>query len=253
MKRLGAALTGLLLAFAVISATDEAAAQGVDELGAYGARRVEERAPFLVELRFGRYRPQVDEGLGGATPYADTFGDTMRFAVGAEFDYRLPGLPYGLALGPGLGWSMTRSTANALLEDGSGRSSQRTSLTIMPMYLVAVLRVESLQRYASIPVIPYAKAGLGYALWWSIDDDVVASDDGVAARGSSYGPQFALGAMLDLTGFDRSARAELRHSSGVLGASAFAEWYVSSLDGFGSGDQMQVGTNTWVVGLAVCF
>jgi hypothetical protein len=38
-------------------------------------------------------------------------------------------------------------------------------------------------------------------------------------------------------------------ATGVNNSYFFLEWYNSQLDGFG-GDQMQVGTSTWMLGLA---
>jgi hypothetical protein len=61
----------------------------------------------------------------------------------------------------------------------------------------------------------------------------------------------ALGGMLLLDPFEPDAAVELDATAGVNNSYVFLEWYVSDLDGFGSGDQMHVGTNTWVLGLAL--
>lgn len=231
-------------------------AQGTDEFGAYGGleeryRGSPQNAAF--ELRFGPYRPAIDDEISGAAPFEQTFGDDTRFLLGIEVDWQALRIPHFGTFGPGFGWGYTKFTADALLGDGSGgRSAQTTSLTIMPMYLVGVLRADVLARETFIPLVPYAKVGVGYALWWVGDGgDTAHADDGTVGRDASYGYQYALGLMLLLDALDRAAAAQMDNATGVNNSYLFVEWYVSQLDGFGSGDQMQVGTNTWMLGLAL--
>ena len=97
--------------------------------------------------------------------------------------------------------------------------------------------------------MPYAKLGLGYALWWSSDGEGTAhGDDGTPGRGSSYGAQWALGGMLLLDVLDRSSAVEMDTTTGVNNSYFFLEWYRSQL---GTSDQMKVGTSTWMLGLAL--
>lgn len=243
-------------ALAVLLAPLSASAQGVDEFGPYGGK--EERyqgSPqnAAFEVRFGPYRPNVDDEFDGAAPFEQTFGNDTRFLLGLEVDWQALRIPHFGSFGPGFGWGYTKFTADALLGDGSGeRSAQTTSLEIMPMYVVGVLRVDVLARETVIPLVPYAKVGLGYALWWSGDGDGGAdADDGTKGRGASYGYQWALGAMLLLDWMEPHGASQLDAETGVNNSYLFIEWYNSQLDGFGSGDQMQVGTNTWMLGIAV--
>jgi hypothetical protein len=119
------------------------------------------------------------------------------------------------------------------------------------MYAVGVLRVDVLSRETKIPLAGYAKLGVGVAPWWAGDgEDTARDDENRVGRDISYGYQYALGAMLLLDLFDPSAALEIDNTIGVNNSYLFAEWYVSNLDGFGSG-KMNVGTNTWMVGLAL--
>ncbi|MCA9599387.1 MAG: hypothetical protein KC776_39035 [Myxococcales bacterium] len=252
MKTLVFACTaGALLASAVPA---YAQITGTDEFGSYTGRagHVQYESPqnAAFELRFGPYRPKVDEEFSNATPFDDTFGSSKRYMLGIEVDWQALRIPMFGTLGPGLGWGYTHFGADALLADGSGRSAQGTSLAIMPMYLVGVLRVDVLARETPVPLVPYAKAGFGYALWWAGDGDGTSRDDnGLIGRGHSYGFQYALGGMLLLDAFDRTSAVEVDNNTGVNNTYFFLEWYNSFL-GDGS-DQMHVGSNTWMLGLAL--
>jgi hypothetical protein len=254
--RFGILATAVAVGLAAKLFSPPATAQGVDEFGAYGGledRKFRESGQSTaVEIRFGRYVPRVDSEFDGATPFRDVFGTSNRYLLGVEVDWQAIRIPMLGTLGPGLGWGMTKMTGDALLEDRSGRAGQDTSLTIMPMYLVGVLRADVIARETIVPLVPYGKLGLGYALWWVGDGDETArTDDGDKGQGSSYGYQFALGGMLLLDFFDPSSAVEADNSIGVNNSYLFMEWYYSDLSGFGSSERMQVGTSTWMLGLAL--
>jgi len=248
--RLWAALSAALIAFGIARS---ASAQGTDEFGAYGGkeRSGQKESPqhAAFELRFGPYRPNVDSEFAGATPFEDTFGNDTRWLVGIEVDWQALRIPHFGSIGPGFGWGYTKFGADAPLSDGTGTSAQRTTLAIMPMYVVGVLRVDFLAKDTAIPLVPYGKLGFGYALWWSGDGDGAAhGDDGTLGRGASYGWQFALGLMLLLDFMDRDSAVMIDNTTGVNNSYLFLEWYQSHI---GTGDQMRVGTNTYMFGLAL--
>lgn len=231
-------------------------AQGIDEFGAYGGRRSGPGSKQVgaLEIRIGRYVPQVDNDFGGTGPYETTFGTKNRYSFGLEVDWQALRIPYFGTLGPGFGIEYTKMSGRSFnADDRTQRVSEESSLAILPLYAVAVLRMDYLARETPIPIVPYGKLGIGSALWWTSDGAGTANADGVVGRGLSYGPQFALGGMFLLDVLDRSSASYMDDSVGVNNSYLFAEWYYSQLDGFGSGKQMNVGTNTWVVGLAVEF
>ncbi len=206
-----------------------------------------------VELRFGRYVPNIDDEFdGAATPYETVFGDDTRFFGGLEVDWQILRIPGVGTLGPGIGWAYTRSSGLAPLANEPGLSAQKTVLWIMPMYLSAVLRMDVFMRKWQIPLVPYGKFGLSYALWSSTDGNGrLDRADGVAGRGSETGLQFALGGMFWLNALHPQAALDMDNATGINNAYVFFEWFVSDVDSFGGG--MQVGTNTWVTGLALEF
>jgi hypothetical protein len=228
-------------------------AQGVDEFGGYGGKRgqqSESKQEAAFELRFGRYKPEVDSQFD-TTPFQDTFGSGNRFMLGAELDWQLIRVPHFGTIGPGIGWGLTKFTAKAPFANGSGFSDADTRLWIMPTYLVAVARADVVSRDFKIPLVPYAKLGLGYALWWSSDGDRSAVNGGRSGKGASYGLTYALGAMflLDVLSPDDAVTAD--GLTGINNSYIFAEWFRPQLDGFGSNSVLDLSSSSWLVGVAI--
>jgi hypothetical protein len=210
---------------------------------------------FALELRLAPYTPQVDNepSLGGKTPYRDTFGSTPRLELAAEFDWQALRIPHVGTLGPGISAGITSMTAKAPKSDGTGLSAEDTSLSIYPFYLVAVFRADVLSRELGIPLVPYVKGGLGYALWRASNAVGTSATDSVAGKGHTVGTNFALGIGLNLNAFDRRSAHQLDQATGVNNTYLFAEWMVAALNGLGQSSALHVGTNTWVAGLAFEF
>ncbi len=253
MSRQVARLLAPLATTVCLLATSAAHAQGVDEFGGYGAKRGEQsesKQEAAFELRFGRYVPEVDSQLG-STPFRETFGTSNRYMFGAEVDWQLLRIPHFGTLAPGLGWGYTKFSAKARYADGNGVSSSSTRLAIMPMYLVGVARADVLPKSFKIPLVPYAKLGLGYAMWWSTDGQRSATYNGKVGRGASYGLTYALGGMFLLDVLDEDDAVSADGITGINNSYIFAEWFRAQLDGFGSKSVLDVGSSSWVVGVAL--
>ncbi|HEY4104216.1 MAG TPA: MXAN_2562 family outer membrane beta-barrel protein [Polyangiaceae bacterium] len=251
MKRFAAFLT-----LGLLGVCDVASAQAVDEFGAYGAHsRDHGESPQYgaLEVRFGRYIPAVDSSVPG-TPFKNTFGDGNRYMFGLEGDWQLVRIPHLGTFGPGLGWGYTNASSLARLANNPSEfSAETTSLSVMPFYLVGVLRADVLARDYGIPIVPYAKLGVGYALWWASDGGTTSNVNGVVGRGTSYGPQYALGLMFLLDVLDEQTARDADNSIGINNSYIFGELFDSELSGFGSNTRMNVGASSWVLGLAIEF
>jgi len=213
---------------------------------------------FAFELRFGAYTPAIDDEFGGsATPYRDFFGDGMLFHFGAEFDWQAVRIPYVGTLGPGVGFGYVSTSAEAYLVNTYGTSAPEragsTSLTILPMYVSAVVRFDELMRRTGVPIVPYGKVGLGAGLWWVNTGDkgskVGDGDTAILGRGTSLGIHWALGGMLALDWLGQRSMASLDQETGINHVYLFGEWMNQNLGLFG--DSMRVGTSTWMVGLTM--
>ncbi|MBN1607311.1 MAG: hypothetical protein JW940_11805 [Polyangiaceae bacterium] len=232
-----------------------ALAQEVDVFGAYGdAHSVESPQHFALELRLGPYRPRIDSEFDGTAPYRDVFGNKTRVMVGFEFDWQALRLGGVGSLGPGFGLGYTQMSAGALLAGESGRASQKTTLSILPLWAAAVLRVDAVARRTAVPLALYAKAGLATGLWWTDGGSGTSRDaDGVVGKGRSDGWLLAGGLMLDTSFIEPSAARDLDNSSGVNHCYFFGEWMWLDLGAFSPGDSMRVGANTWLGGIAFEF
>jgi hypothetical protein len=208
---------------------------------------------FAFELRFGPYHPNVDQEFGGTGPYAKYFGDKTRFAFGLEFDWQALRIPWVGSLGPGVGWSYTSSSGAAINTNTGEQASVNTSLTIMPMHTSAVLRLDELFRRTGIPVVPYGKIGFGFATWSvGVGDEsskVVENGKEIAGSGLSYGLHFAVGGMLALDWLSPRSLASLDQEVGINHIHLFGEYLRYDL-GL-AGNQMRVGTSTWMVGVTL--
>lgn len=209
-------------------------------------RIIESSQKFAFELRFGPYRPRIDDPFPQQRPYENVFGSDTRIAFGLEFDWQMYRIPYVGTIGPGIGWGYTHMSAPARFTTGE-LSAEDTDLAIMPMYGVAVLRVDEMARRTAVPLVGYGKAGLGYGIYWT------GNDVETQLQGRTWGTHFALGAMFLLDVIDNRSAVEIDNEWGINNSYFFLEWMVSNLDDFkGSRDRsaMHIGTNTWMLGLA---
>ncbi len=215
---------------------------------------------FTFELRFGQYFPEVDDkpGLGkdgaGQLPYQAVFGhddqglplSNDQFYIGLEIDYLPFRIPYVGAVGPGFGWGFTSTSATAKVTGGTADSATTTSFTIMPMHLSAVVRFDELMRRTGVPIVPFAKLGLGMGVWMA---SPVPSD--FTGIGATWGIHFAAGGMLALDFLDPRSSARLDETTGVNHSYIFGEFMRANLNGLAATPSYYLGSTSWVVGLAV--
>lgn len=224
-------------------------------------RRADRKLPespqrFAFELRMGPYKPRVDDEFSGKTPFADTFGDGKGFHIGAEIDWQAWRIPHFGTLGPGFSFAYTSRSAKAKITGTTKESSEETTLKIMPMIAVGVLRIDVLTRDLGIPLVPYGKAGYGMGFWSVTTDKGVVTRDGVEARGRSWGTHLAVGGMLHLDFLEPDTALAFDDEMGVNNTYLFFEWMWSDLGTstlIESKPQMHVGTSGWAAGLAMEF
>jgi hypothetical protein len=224
-------------------------------------RQYESSQHFAFELRFSPFYPAVDSepSLAGTTPFRDTFGGSDRLLFEAELDWQAVRIPHFGTIGPGLGIGYTRMSAPAHFTephglDGTLISGETTSLTIFPIYVVAVARADVLWREVHVPLVPYAKLGLNYSIWRASNSLGTSQYQGLAGDGGSFGTQFGVGLGFNVNVFDEYAAKTFDESVGVNGTYVFAEYTRSDLDGLGiQNHPLRVGASMATFGVTVEF
>lgn len=257
MSRVSILASGVVVA-ALLSAPE---ARAQDRSGILETRHRSFESPqnFAFEFRFSPYRPDVDgdPALHGARPYHDIFGTMPRLLIAAELDWQAVRIPHFGTIGPGISVGYTSMAAPAPLKNPvAGQSpfaAENTDLDIFPFYLVAVARADMVTKELHVPLVPYAKAGVGYALWRAYNDAGTSSYNGVNGKGHTYGTHVALGVALHLNMFDQYSARNLDTSLGVNNTYLFFEYYSSDLTSFSSSSALRVGNTSWAGGLAFEF
>ncbi len=227
---------------------------------------------FAFELKFGPYVPGVDRrydgpGLG---PYAQIYGETnsrgeatgapkpgLITAVHFEWQFAKAAGPFGLGTSIGI----FQDKANALIampepDDTSVRSKADTvRFTVIPTSLVLLYRFELLADRFKVPLVPYVKGGLAYGFWLSRDGtkSVSRNSTGEKGRGGSLGWTAVLGMMLRLDFIDMNTARDLDRTTGINHTYLFGEYQFMRLNGFGRNRGLDVGADTFFVGLAMEF
>jgi hypothetical protein len=253
MKRLSASLAvGLVALPALLSATERDA--HALELGTPASDHPYRSAQnFALELRFSPYKPQIDDDPAlTSKPFANTFGDKPRLGIAAELDWQVLRLPHFGTLGPGFGVGYVHMSRP--VKTTSGRDSgDETSLTIYPLWAVAVVRADVLWHDFGFPLVPYVKGGIGVAPWRASNSAGTSSAQDVSGKGTSWGTNFALGIGFALDALDPGASRNMDNATGINSTYVFFEYYALSLNGIGQSHALQVGSSTWAMGLAFEF
>jgi hypothetical protein len=218
---------------------------------------------FALEIRAALYNPQVDSDpqlkdlSSGKKPFAASFGSPTRFEVGLEFDWQALRIPNVGSLGPGISVGYYNVSALAPLTDSPQTlSGETTTLEILPMYAVAVFRLDVLWRQAHIPLVPYAKAGVGLALWRAsntVGTSVSPPPGLVVGEGHTWGSQFAAGLAFNIGVLDPNSVRQLDEATGINNTYLFAEFMAATLDGIAQSDPLRVGSDSFAFGVSFEF
>lgn len=227
---------------------------------------------FAAEFKLGPYLPNVDRNYAGAGlgPYASIFGglDDSGAAVSAPkkglmpagyFEWQFLYLAGPLGLGTQVGFF--RDSASALVaepEPGENlrSSADRVRFAMVPVALMLSYRFELLaDRFRWVPIVPFAKAGVGYAFWWTRDGAGDISEDsmGNKGRGGVPGFQFNVGGMIRLDFIEPGTAKKLDQTTGINHTYVFGEFQVARYNNFGAGNAIALGDDTWFAGLAIEF
>jgi hypothetical protein len=193
---------------------------------------------FVLELRVGPYQPS----MGGNDAFNRFFHGDIGPMFAVELDvigYRVPDVLY---LG-GAGRIGTASFSGKTLNEQGSSTSEETSLSVLPLDLLAVLRVDVLARRLSVPFILTGKLGYEWA-HWSTDSSGADKHKGFSI-GIGWGAQVAL----DLDSLDGAAARNLDEEWGINHSFVFFELF----EFIPSNRSLPIGDRTWSAGLGFVF
>jgi hypothetical protein len=206
-------------------------------------------------IKIGPYTPDVDsEFMSSPGPYERMYGGAAIMGlIDVERFFLFPLGQIGVA--GSLGFA--QKTANAFTmcpatdpDCDTRADGDKTSFRLMPMSLGAVYRFTFFDDQWHVPVVPYARAGLSYYLWWiTAPDGSVSEIEGDRALGGTLGWQGSLGLAIRAERLDPQSARSLRNDLGIEHAGFYGELMYADVGGFGAEGKLQVGALTWFGGV----
>lgn len=223
------------------------------------AKRAEGELPIGLGFEFkgGPYLPAVAEQGGTASdapPFEVIFGDKKNplYTLGLDLQlYRGVG-----TAGVGFAFGFMQFVGRGLYADTGLPSRDTTVFNILPLDMTLFYRFDWLADQMWFPLVPYARGGLTYNVWWVTNGvgnlardrgDPNTPDDDIVARGGKFGLTGTLGVAILLNAFDSGSARALFNSTGFRGTYIFAEMQSKTVDGFGS-QGFDLSDTTWNLG-----
>lgn len=233
-------VAALLLTLGLLTTVQTAQAQYSDEFRPRGTSP--ER--FDWQLHIGPYTPYV-----GSDVFSQIFGGDGGPLVAMELDTHIVRIPYVGPIGIGVrgGWARYRARACGVMDDGTldceNRSSEREKFTLLPVSILATLKIDVLAREFNFPLVITGKLGLDSIFWRSRRGG--SSQGSGRSLGLRWGVMFAL----ELDFIEPRAARRLDEDWGINHSYLFVELYGSLL---GSSIPMR-DAFTWSAGLGLTF
>lgn len=239
-----AALSMLAVPLASASAQDvsQPARRGARPIGEWSDEPIFVPSPenFTVELRGGVYRPDLGPSFESA------FGGDLGPLLAIELDYHLYRIPYigPIQIGARVGWVEWNGAARTT---SSATNVGNTGMSLVPLTVLASVRIDGLARHASFPLIFTPKIGLDFGYFQTGTSGVTQAEGWTI--GLDWGAQVAL----ELDFLDRRSARRLDEEWGLNHSEIFFELFGSTMGSF-SDRQLPLGTAiTWAAGLGFTF
>ena len=196
---------------------------------------------FALELRIGPYTPSGPSDFD--TSFGEYFSDDSGPILAAELDVIILRIPAVGLIGVGGSIGTGAYSGNARERATNTSSSEETTLSLTPMSLLGVARIDLLARTLGVPFVFTGKLGLDAVAWSATTG---SREDG---NNISTGLRWAAQVGLELDFFDRRAARSLDEEWGINHSLAFFEIYGST-----AASTLPVGTDlAWAAGLGFVF
>jgi len=239
------------------------------------ARAAQDEAPrWGMELRMGPFRPRISSDPLDRQYYALVYAGNndrslfkneplLKIVEASRYYVRSFGL---LGVSASVGhWRVTGNSrvcydpANPQVQVGctpttvwqSSPGNDTTDLTIVPLAAGLVYRFDLLNRTRNIPLVPYGKLGLDYALWWNTAGGKLSTSATTKGKGGTLGYVASIGMMLSLDWIEPSTSSRARATSGIADSYLYVDWTRRVSDGFGSSTRLGTSGDVVSVGLAL--
>lgn len=211
-----------LLTLVIVGLTSSAGARAPDTFEEHYAKPIVIESPmwFAFELKLGPFRPDYPA-------FKESFGSDRGWLLATELDITAYHIPYVGQLNAGLGWGWANFDGRAPVVPGGGSSGESTELTIYPMSLLAVLRIDALARYTVVPLTFAGKIGGDFVRWKA---KTGSSTDG---DGLNTGLRWAGQVALELDFLDRKAARRLDDDFEINHTYLMFEYFGSRTKGTG--------------------
>ena len=194
---------------------------------------------FTFELRVGAYRPNLEPA------FTTSFGGDLGPLLSLEFDVHLFRIPYigPVAIGGNFGW--VEWTGAATTATATTGNVGETGMSLVPMALLGMVRIDGLARELRVPVVITPKLGLDVGYWQTGTTGVTQGE------GWSVGLRWAVQIALELDFLEARAARRVDQEWGINHTVIFCELFGSTM---GGASMLPVGTDlAWVAGLGVTF
>lgn len=203
-----------------------------------------------VEFKLGGFKPRIDEesGLGGKTPFEDTFQSNSMLLFELEIErFLYKGI--GTA---GLGFSAgyAEKYGNAVVTETGANAAEKTALKVVPLRLNLFYKFDYAAFKWGIPLVPYVKGGLVYTPWWVNKGDETEVANGNTASGGKWGYGLTGGVAFLLDVLEPRFARDFDTDVGINHSYIFAEYSYSEVNNFG-GAGFNLGSRHWMFGLAL--
>ena len=228
-----------------------------------------------ANFRFGTYVPEIDSEFsdGLTTPFADIYGDGKLWLFRAEAGYLIFDKFGSIFLTTEVGYG---SIDGSGIESATGEfSNDETSMHFLPISVNLIYQFDILARKMSFPLIPYARFGYDYWIWWITDGagdvaDRSSLNDAPACEalpcapspdyevisdgmGATQGYHVGGGIRLMLDPFASKMAKDFDNEMGFNDSYLFAEMTVLDLDDFGSDKSFILSDSMFSFGLGFDF
>ena len=227
-----------------------------------------ERVRWHAGIRLGPYVPEIDDQLNMpqgdfAGPYEQMFGGWTILPM-LDVDFIILRQFGQLGVGVSLGYMGKKEKAWLANSDPNDPNRPRAegdsnAFRLIPLPLNAVYRLSWFDDEFGVPLVPYAKAGLAYYIWWvtAPNGDFAKACIGggstpdcpmTTAAGATMGFVGTIGLAIRAERIDEAAARSMRES-GIEHAGFYGELSMGKVDGFGSDKKLSVGDTTWFAGV----